>query len=226
MRKWLPVPSPMWRLEHRDAVVLIFDRPPPMEYFSFTTNCFHTKRRGFVFASLGDTLNIMSPEMMTNHQVFAHVVATQKSKKTVDMIENILVTSGIPKEAIHVAAIPDTLEDDDSMALYQVVMRLFKFHNETRGNDFLKSRQPVYYVDGPRLARRGKKLPEPKYSDRYSLDSVDEPALYGADLNYYRESLVDNLNQTLGGLTSVQSVDFGAVEFLVGLECIKNIGSE
>ena len=55
------VPSPFWSLKPNDAVVLIFKRPPPVEYFSFTTFCLFSWKRGLVFSSLGDSLNITMP---------------------------------------------------------------------------------------------------------------------------------------------------------------------
>ena len=56
---WFPsfLPSPMWRLKHHDAVVLLAKQPPDVDYFSFTTFCLWNWKRGFVFGSLGDSVN-------------------------------------------------------------------------------------------------------------------------------------------------------------------------
>lgn len=113
-------PSPIWRLQHHDAVVLLFQRPPPVEYFSFTTFCLGSPKRGLVFASLGDSLNSHSPMMRkTNLKIFAHVVVTESSHPTLLKIKDSLMNSGVSKDAIHVAVVPNSVVDDEPFVFYE-----------------------------------------------------------------------------------------------------------
>ena len=51
------LPSPMWNLGEKDAVVLLARKPPTVEYFSFTTFALFMPGRGLTFSSLGDSVN-------------------------------------------------------------------------------------------------------------------------------------------------------------------------
>ena len=219
------LPSPMWRLQPHDAVVLLFKRPPKVEYFSFTTFCLGSWKRGLVFASLGDSLNSHSPVMtQTNHSLFAHVVVTESSNATLTEIQDKLVASGIDKGAIHVAVIPNKLAKEDTVPFYEVVLRLFRFQNQTDGDIYLKSKHPVFYIQGKAPKEEQPLLPKATYKDRSHPDSVDEPSLFQNDLTNYQDNLFSQLNQSLEA-SSIHLIPFNPL-YILGLNCVENIGHQ
>ena len=240
--RWFPsfLPSPMWRLQHHDAIVLLAKQPPDVDYFSFTTFCLWTWKRGFVFASLGDSVNSQTihPD---DEGLFAHVVLTESSRHTLTHIQALLVESGLSAEAIHVAVVPNELIDDDSSAFFEVVLRLFRFHNQTEGNAYIHSKQPVYYIRGTPLpkddnTRTGNSLlPKPAYKERAHVDSVNEHSLRN-NFDAYQERVIAHIAETyqmdasqLQKQTSNDNNDerwftnipFGPL-YIRGLHCIHN----
>ncbi|KAL7545331.1 hypothetical protein ACHAWF_008682 [Thalassiosira exigua] len=214
------LPSPMWRLRPHDAVVLIFKRPPPVEYFSATTFCLASRKRGFVFASLGDSLNSYN----SKEDFLAHVVVTESSAMTLQQIKDALVDSGVALDAIHVAVVPNTLAEEDSLAFYEVVLRLFRFHNQTQGDEYLRSKQPVYYVKGNRPTHSVPSLPRPTYKERSHPNVINEPALLQNDFQTYQDDLVVTLHQIYQPST-IETIDFNPLD-IRGLNCIDNVGHQ
>jgi hypothetical protein len=260
--RWLPsfLPSPMWRLRHHDAVVLLAKQPPSVDYFSFTTFCLWSKKRGFVFASLGDSVNSQTIRVDNNTNtntntkaqhnnnggLFAHVVLTQSSRHTLTHIQELLVESGLSADAIHVAVVPDELIDNDSYAFFEVVARLFRFHNQTEGDAYLHSKQPVFYIRGTppspeQQQQQQSTLPKPAYKERAHADSVNEHFLQD-DFGLFQQNIVAHIADTyqmkLDGTqlqalqeqtTSndddkerwIQRIPFGPL-YIRGLHCIHN----
>ena len=151
------LPSPMWSLGRRDAVVLLSRLPPAVEYFSFTTFALFSPRRGkpiLPFASLGDSVN--NANIRHADGLFAHVVTA--NRQTFELIRAALVGSGLPASAINLLAVPSELGlFDDVLHLggqlrlgvhFEVVLRLFRFANQTAGDAYLQSHPPVYYIRG------------------------------------------------------------------------------
>ena len=105
------LPSPMWSLGREDAVVLICRVPPKVDYFSFTTFALFVPRRLggqplLPFSSLGDSVNNLNVKA-TEDGLFAHVVAS--SRRTYELVEQALVSSGLPASAINLAVVPAEL---------------------------------------------------------------------------------------------------------------------
>lgn len=223
------LPTPIWCLPEGDAVVLLFERPPPCEYWSFTLNVFSTWKRGAVFASLGDALNAHSPEFEDEDYdgVYAHVVATQSSGGTVDLIKDKLVEIGISEDAIHVAVIPNTVAKDDALQKYEVMFRAFRFADQEEGEAYMQSGQPVFQVSGSWFLGQNE-MEAPSYRTRISTDSVNEPIEYGSDFGTFQSGLVGSLEVTFGS-PSVEMIPFGGLTNINGLDfCLQeeNIGSE
>jgi len=229
------LPSPMWSLQPHDAVVLLFKKPPAVDYFSFTTFCLASWKRGFVFASLGDSLNSHSSKMVdasSHDTVFAHVVVTEGSVQTLESIQASLQQSGINQTAIHVAVIPNALAQEDSLAHYEVVLRLFRFHNQTEGDLYLQSKQPVFYIQGAAAAdtkniEETNLLPKPFYKERSHPDNINEPALLQAERDVYQNQIFSELNQTFVLPTLQQpTLHHFSPLYIRGLHCLENMGHQ
>eukprot|EP01047_Picozoa_sp_COSAG01_P095191 COSAG01_NODE_25943_length_728_cov_1.141494_1_plen_197_part_10 len=67
------LPSPIYHVRARDAVVLLSRLPPRTVYFSFTTFAAWLPRRGVAFSSVGDSVNNLNINS-TADGLFAHVV--------------------------------------------------------------------------------------------------------------------------------------------------------
>ena len=192
--KLFPLLSPMWNIyDHKDAVVLISKIPPPSQYFSFTFFALWIAdmgRKGLPFASLGDSLNSYNINYDTNTNLFAYIVTS--NKHTANLVEESLIMSGLPKSAINVVPIPTDLAPLGGVAkggtYFEVVLRLFKFHNQTLGEEYLASFPPVFYIQGQYHdddtdGEESNLLPTSYYKDRYHPDSINE------------NILVDNYNE-------------------------------
>ncbi|CAB9501839.1 expressed unknown protein [Seminavis robusta] len=234
------LPSPMWRLRHHEAVVLIANEPPPVDYFSITTFCLFSWKRGLFFASLGDAINVLNIHDNQKHDdithnnnndndLFAHVVVTQSSQHTLQQVQQALQKSGVPKHAIHVAIIPSELVDDDQFALFEVVMRLFRFHDKAQGEAYLQSNHPVFYIQGkppPPESKSSLLLPKPTYKDRTHSSHVNEVALYANEFDQYQEAVVSRIQGAFGPPKTqmkVEPVPFSPL-YIRGLHCLEQGG--
>ena len=105
-------------------------------------------------SSLSDSVN--SRNIKHADGLFAHVVTA--NKRTYGLVEKALVSSGLPISAINLVAVPSELGLFDDVfhlggqvrlgTYFEVVLRLFRFRNQTAGDEYLKSSPPVYYVKG------------------------------------------------------------------------------
>lgn len=178
------LPSPMWNLGEHDAVVLLSRLPPQVEYFSFTTFALFMPRRHrplLPFASLGDSVN--NANIRSANGLFAHVVTA--NARTYELVAAALASAGLPSSAINLRAVPselglfeDALHVGRQVRLgtyFEVVLRLFRFANQTAGDEYLASAPPVYYLrahhDQPSALEESRR---PAYADRRHPDSVDE----------------------------------------------------
>lgn len=194
------LPSPMWNLGRNDAIVLLARVPPSVEYFSFTTFALFMPRRKpqpiLPFASLGDSVN--SANIKHADGLFAHVVTA--NQKSFDLISAGLVASGLPASAINLVAVPSKLGlFDDVLYLggqlrlgtyFEVVLRLFRFANQTEGDTYLQSAQPVFYLKATH--EEDASLPAsatPAYRSRAHPDNVREAPLAGAFAAYSRAAV-------------------------------------
>ena len=220
---FLPLPSPMWRLRHHEAVVLLTKHPPTVDYFSVTTFCLWSRRRGFVFASLGDSVNSQTVRHDPRNGVFAHVVVTEHSQSTLESIQQALVKSGIDLSAIHVAVVPNALIDQDQWGLFEVVWRLFRFANQTEGDTFLHSHPPVFYLQHKHPKSVSiRKLPKPTYKERHNEDNVHEPTVLGETFHNFQTDFLARLegyDQT--NTLTIDRIPFGPL-YIRGLHCVNN----
>lgn len=175
------LPSPMWNLGQRDAVVLLSRLPPPAEYFSFTSFALFVPGRGLPFASLGDSVNNKNIRH-TPDGLFAHVVTG--NRRTAALVRAALTASGVPQDAINLVPVPDRLGlFDDAFHLggqirlgtyFETVLRIFRFHNQTEGDAYLRSHPPVFYLRG--IHREATALEAAGYSSRVHPLSVRTPS--------------------------------------------------
>ena len=154
------LPSPMWSLGSTDAVVLLARRPPSVEYFSFTTFALFMPRRSqpaLPFSSLGDSFNSLNLRH-TDDGLFAHVVTA--NARSYALIEDALVRSGLPRDAINLAAVPSDLGLFDDVGYlgvgqlrlgtyFETVLRLFRFANQTEGDAYLQVVMPLCPLTSP-----------------------------------------------------------------------------
>ena len=200
------LPSPIWSLGPRDAVVLLARLPPKCEYFSLTTYAmFMPRYPPLPFASLGDSINHANIKHDAGG-LFAHVVTA--SQRTYDQVAAALAASGLPATAINLSPVPsemgllnDVLHVGGQVRLgtyFEVLARLFRFENQTAGDAFLHSFPPVYYLradhtdDTPLSASR-----EPRYASRTHPQSVDERPLAAA-FDAHAQRTVEHVAAALG----------------------------
>ena len=180
------LPSPMWSLGNSDAVVLLARRPPSVEYFSFTTFALFMPRLAkpaLPFSSLADSFNNLNLRH-TDEGLFAHVVTA--NARSFALVEDALMRSGLPRDAINLAVVPSDLGLFDDVGHlgagqlrlgthFETVLRLFRFANQTEGDAYLQAHHPVFYLRGTHgemapLAPSG-------YKERRDQRSVRELAL-------------------------------------------------
>jgi hypothetical protein len=225
------LPSPMWSLGAHDAVVLLSRVPPEVDYFSFTTFALFTPRRNkpiLPFASLGDSVN--NKNIKHHNGLFAHVVTA--NAKTFELVKAALEESGLPSSAINLRPVPSELGlFDDALHLggqvrlgthFEVVLRLFRFHNQSEGDAYLRSAPPVFYLAGTHGEAAA--LPEaakPSYQERRHPDSVQEGPLR-ADFDRHGASVLSQAGAALNrqGLEGVRAVEFAPL-MIRGLECLE-----
>lgn len=211
------LPSPMWNLRRHDAVVMLARLPPRVEYFSFTSFALWMPRRGLPFSSLGDSINTLNIQH-TDGGVFAHVLTA--NRRTFALVEEALRQSGLPANAINMAAVPADLGGlFDDWTHFETVLRLFRFANQTEGDAYLKSHQPVFYLK----ASHGEELtlPTQPYKDRTHPDSAREGTLEPDFINHSSHTL-SSIGQTFdANLSLVQPTKFAPL-MIQGLECLKH----
>ena len=230
------LPSPMWSLGPLDAVVLLARVPPKVEYFSFTTFALFMPRRGLPFSSLGDSVNNANIQHSTDG-LFAHVVTA--NKRTFELVRSALVESGLPAHAINLRAVPSELGlFDDVVSLggqarlgthFEVVLRLFRFANQTEGDAYLASHPPVFYL----RATHSELAPleesrRPSYRSRVSDKSVREQPL-AAEYDQHSRRVLSRVGEALEpAATAAAAHPFTSLQPLVftpllikGLECLE-----
>ena len=226
------LPSPIWGLGARDAVVLLARVPPPCEYWSLTVYAmFMPRQPPLPFASLGDSVNMMNVKQ--HDGLFAHVITA--NQRTYDLVEEALVASGLPASAINLAAVPSGLGlFDDVMHLvgqvrlgtyFEALARLYKFANQTEGDAYIHSHPPVFYLRAEH--DEDEWLPastSPGYRSRSHPESADEAPLAPAFEAHGRQ-VVQRIGEALRTSrtpthTLANEVTFAALKFK-GLECLQ-----
>ena len=228
------LPSPMWNLGEKDAVVLLARKPPTVEYFSFTTFALFMPRRSkpiLPFSSLGDSVNNYNIKHAKNG-LFAHVVTA--NEQTYRLVERALVASGLPKSAINLLAVPSGLGlFDDVLHLgnqvrlgtyFEVVLRLFRFENQTAGDEYILSHPPVYYIKGEH--EESKPLAAsatPSYKTREHEESVREGPLAEDFATHSTEALAkvsEAFGHSRGSPPLAEPLTFTPL-MIRGLECLE-----
>lgn len=102
------LPSPIYNVRPRDAVVLLSRLPPEVEYFSFTTFAAWLPRRGVAFSSVGDSVNKLNIKH-TADGLFAHVV-TGNQQTYNEVVQALTAPENgkplLPEEAINLVVLP------------------------------------------------------------------------------------------------------------------------
>lgn len=224
------LPSPIWSLGAHDAVVLLARVPPRCEYYSFTTYAMFLPRHPpLAFASLGDSIN--HANIKQHEGLFAHVVTA--NQRTFDLIELALVASGLPASAINLAPVPANLgllEDVVHLGgqvrlgtYFEVLMRLFRFHNQSEGDAYLHSHPPVYYIKGNHGESGWLAASKaPGYRSRAHPESVDERPL-AASFEAHGLATLEGIRRALasaGTLTTLERLPFAPLK-IVGLDCLE-----
>ena len=161
------------------------------------------------------------------------------NQRTFHLVEEALVASGLPASAINLAPVPSTLGLLDDIihvggqirlgTHFEVLMRLFRFHNQTEGDAYLHSYPPVYYLRGTHGDDTF--LPSskaPGYRSRAHPESVDEAPLsvafasYGRDILTRIESalLYEHVPSPTRRLTVLVALSFAPLK-IIGLECLR-----
>jgi len=225
------LPSPMWNLGEHDAVVLLARVPPAVEYFSFTTFALFMPRRGkplLPFSSLGDSVNNLN---IKHHDgLFAHVVTA--NARTFRLVEAALAEAGLPSSAINLRAVPsglglfdDVLELGGQVRLgtyYEVVLRLFRFQNQTAGDAYLRSAPPVYYLKATHEVYEPLEQARwPAYQDRSHPDAVLEGHL-AVEFDAHTVETLARVGRATNraGIEELPSLPFTPL-LIKGLECLK-----
>lgn len=233
------LPSPMWNLGKQDAVVLLARKPPSVEYFSFTTFALFMPRRSapiLPFSSLGDSTNNANIKHDANG-LFAHVVTS--NKRTFELVTKALLKCGLPESAINLVAVPSKLGLFDDVihfggqvrlgTYFEVVLRLFRFHNQTEGDAYLQSAPPVFYLSAEHADERALEASKaPSYADRTHPDNVREAPLaakfaaHGTDTLAKVSAAFPPVGGAPGGpeLTSLTPLEFTPL-LIKGLECLE-----
>jgi hypothetical protein len=187
-----------------------------------------TGLQGLPFSSLGDSVNNMN--IKSAEGLFAHVVTG--NARTFELVEDALVKSGLPKDAINLAAVPAGLGLFNDMlhlggqvrigTYFETVLRLFRFKNQTAGDEFLKSHPPVYYLQ----ASHGESAPLPmrSYKPRTHADNRRETHLE-ANFTAHAQETLERVGRALShevgaAVSSLSPVRFTPLK-IVGLQCLE-----
>ena len=152
-----------------------------------------------------------------------------------DLVERALVSSGLPAAAINLVAVPSTLGLLDDVlhaggqlrlgTYFEVLARLFRFHNQTAGDEYLHSHPPCFYLRGDHdddSLLAGSVLPG--YRSRAHPDSVDEMPLAEAFTRHGNTMLARVTQafreQTQRAAALVSTTSFAPLK-IIGLECLE-----
>jgi hypothetical protein len=176
---------------------------------------------------LGDSVNSLN----INHSngLFAHVLTSDAN--TFRVVQAALVASGLPETAINLMVLPSDVGLHEEWTVFETVLRLFRFSNQTEGNAFLRSQPPVFYLSS---SQAFEPLPSRPYKSRASAGNVDETA-FAAEFDAFDDTVVAAAAQALQHRASVcgvqggcEGAQAGQVErrmfsplMIKGLECIK-----
>ncbi|KAL3906704.1 MAG: hypothetical protein SGPRY_010451 [Prymnesium sp.] len=142
-----------------------------------------------------------------------------------------LIASGIPTSAINLVSVPSELGLFDDVfhiggqlrlgTHFEVVLRLFRFHNQTDAHAYLHSSPPVFYL----RANHDHPTPlpgslNPSYASRYHPASVSEAPLFAAFEAFGATTLSTLLTTLSARAYSPQPIDFTPL-YLHGLDCLE-----
>ena len=209
------LPSPIYYVRPRDAVVLLSRLPPSAEYFSFTTFAAWLPRRGVAFSSLADSVNHLN----IRHDeggLFAHVVTG--NARTAELVAEALLASGLPEGAVNLVALPSGLGLHEEWAHFETVLRLLRFANQTEGDAYLRGHHPVLYLRARHDADDA--LPTVGYAERLDARSVDETPLRPDFDEHGRAAVVAVGAAFRRQVSAVPPVPFAPL-MIRGLECLR-----
>jgi hypothetical protein len=173
-------------------------------------------KRGLPFSSLGDSVNNLNIKH-TGSGLFAHVVTS--NKRTFELVQTVLVASGLPEHAINLATVPSDLGLFDDITHFETVLRLFRFENQTEGDAYIKAHHPVFYIK----ASHGEDalLPTQPYKNRAHVDNVNEAPLQADYVAHAIDMLAKVGTSFRRDLQGLQAAPFAPL-MIQGLDCLKS----
>lgn len=84
----------------------------------------------------------------------------------------------------------------------KVVLRIFRFQNQTEGDSYLQSKQPVFYIKGDHPPHKEETnqelllLPQPFYNDRSHRKNIHETVTLQKQFTEFQTDLLDELQTT------------------------------
>jgi hypothetical protein len=133
-------------------------------------------------------------------------------------VVKLLVESGLPENAINLTPVPTDLGLFDDWTHFETVLRLFRFRNQTEGDAFLHSHQPVYYITGGHDDDSA--FPTRGYKTREHPENVREASLEPAFAVFGDTTMAKvgiKLHRSLGAL---QPSVFAPL-MIIGQECLR-----
>lgn len=188
--------QPLWKLEERDAIVLLSCTPPPADYFSYRSYLFSTFngiRQRIVFASLGDSINnlVVNTTGLNIADPFGKttVVTTTADVATDNAVRKAFTSAGVRPTAFNTDIVPSSLVRLGKGAMtdtFTMLHRVAIFQNPEQGQAYVDTVWPVIRVRAPPqqirlpfstppLRQRGTGITENSLSSSFSafVDQVD-----------------------------------------------------
>jgi len=153
--EWLTIDVPLSWIGPQDAWVWIGCTPPDIQYFSARSYLYSAPNFDTLFASLGDSNNILTFNTTNGGPCNrTAVVITTADQYTAQTLSNAFIKAGLDPLAINIDIIPGTglnllFGRNLSTDLFTYLFRVALFHNLTDGYYYTNSTWPVYYIYPP-----------------------------------------------------------------------------
>ena len=167
--------QPLWKLDEREAIVLLGCTPPPADYFSYRSYLFSTfngLRQEIVFASLGDSINNLAVNTTSlnigNPFGRTTVVTTTADVNTDRAVRKAFAAAGVQATAINTDIIPSSLVRLGRGAMtdtFTMLHRVAIFQNPEEGQAYIDTEWPVIRVTPP-LQQRSLPFSTPPLRER------------------------------------------------------------
>ena len=134
----------------------------------------------------------------------------------------LMVASGVDESAINLTPVPSDLGLFSDFTFFEIVLRLFRFEDQSLGNAYLEANHPVFYVSAStKLAHEP--IPTRGYKPREDSKNVNEKrGGLEADFGKFGETIVAGAGETFRrDFSSVKPIQFNPL-YIIGTECLRN----